>query len=1383
MSIARDRANRSGSDPLQIDNTKLVTDSGDLKVQDVSGNEKKLIASEIHVGTGADKVILKRDSSTGKVAIQTQASGEAAEGGTVASTTVYATTALLPTNPTDGQQALVTANNFMFIAKSNGWYKIAEITNTAPTISSAGNASYQFLTDGTPVSIEITATDSEVGSALQYKYVVSSGSIGSTAAITSSATSGGTYSALAANTLTTNKFFKVTPSTTDAHAGTFSLTFSASDGVAVATSSASEFTLQFDVPGSYKVGPYNADTDYYSFPASSDFNFGSNNFTIEAWVWPDGAAADKRGSWIEWGPDDSNNVLRIFQGSSTQSASNTDNDLEAIYIVGGTDKFEIVAQDGLKPNAWNHIALQRVSNTIHLFVDGSEVGSASYSGTVDLSSWVGYLGMDKYGTDRTATGYISNVRVVNGSSAYSVTAAPHSGSILLSGGAVTTSTSTDFTMGTGDWTIELWFKYGSSSLSGNNYLLDLGSNGLRFTFTSGSIFATLNHGAGDTIDYDMVDDLGSLDTSKWYHLAFTRSGTTLKLYLDGVLKGTDTGISSNHATNTFTLGGYGGGGYNWQGGVCDLRIVKGKAVYTGAFTPPSGPLTKTGGTYPSNVNISNPSASQTIMLLGNNASSVTDTSDTPHTMSHGGSVSASSAVPIAASITKPTSGLTAVTNTKLLTMKGAEPSKVTNGGTTLASQGSSELNVTSTHIPAWGTTWTLETWAYFTSGGSYRNIFHGGAVGSAWYMARVGAAIQPYNMGFNYSNMGSTSVNQWHHIAATCNNGSFVLYIDGVSAGTATASASGTNPLGVGSSQDIRLFTNSVDSQDMTGTLSDSRVVVGTCVYTGAFTPPSGPLTRTGGTYPSNTNVNTSIPSAHTYLLTNQTSSGLVTDNSQYNATMYQLGVTTGAGYEKLLDVNSQVTAKVLTKYGDAKHDYATPFAQGSGGSAFFGTYLGANNANIGTLIPTANSDFTLGTGDYCVDGWFKNTFPVNTGITHNERLFDIGNNGCRIFFKNGLIKAQTDQSVQMTYTPGTTDAVFPTNEWHHYALQRSSGTTKFFLDGKEKTSISDTANHTSNTCKIGGYGADDTNDKKFLGYMSDFRIVKGATAHTVTSAASYGGGSITFDGTGDYVTGVVTAAGTSDFTLECWFNFDATGHKGIMHIGNNAWSGSNSAGIGMAIKPSISGYQIYANDTYTNTSNQGVIPATGSWHHGAMVRIGQTTRLYIDGIETISVADPKNYTSTHIMIGGFYSTSQVMDGKISDVRYVVGTGVYSGNFSPPAGRLTLTGGTYLDTTNVNTSIPSGHTKLLTANEATGAPNDDSASSVSLTANGDAAANAATPFVDTIPLPTSKSTAITGTVLLTCQQSTGDFTDASSSNHTISQGATGTVLAKRHQPY
>ena len=44
MSIARDRANRSGTDPVFLNNTKLIDSSGNLMVRDVSGNDRKLIA-------------------------------------------------------------------------------------------------------------------------------------------------------------------------------------------------------------------------------------------------------------------------------------------------------------------------------------------------------------------------------------------------------------------------------------------------------------------------------------------------------------------------------------------------------------------------------------------------------------------------------------------------------------------------------------------------------------------------------------------------------------------------------------------------------------------------------------------------------------------------------------------------------------------------------------------------------------------------------------------------------------------------------------------------------------------------------------------------------------------------------------------------------------------------------------------------------------------------------------------------------------------------------------------------------------------------------------------------------------------------------------------
>ena len=64
-------------------------------------------------------------------------------------------------------------------------------------------------------------------------------------------------------------------------------------------------------------------------------------------------------------------------------------------------------------------------------------------------------------------------------------------------------------------------------------------------------------------------------------------------------------------------------------------MVVGRAVYTGAFTPPSGPLTKTGGTYPSSTNITNPTASQTKLLFNFTNGDIIDHSGTGNILPYG----------------------------------------------------------------------------------------------------------------------------------------------------------------------------------------------------------------------------------------------------------------------------------------------------------------------------------------------------------------------------------------------------------------------------------------------------------------------------------------------------------------------------------------------------------------------------------------------------------------------------------------------------------------------------------------------------------------------------------------------------------------------------
>ena len=147
---------------------------------------------------------------------------------TDARTAVYANIAALPTSGTAGDMAYVTATNRLYLWTGTGWYNIALINNN-PTISGV-SATYDLAIDGTATTVTMTATDPE---GLPITYSIASDTSGNIATV-------------AQGTGANTNVFTITPSTNTAHAGTFSLTFRASDGVNIASAAAS-FTLVFNV--------------------------------------------------------------------------------------------------------------------------------------------------------------------------------------------------------------------------------------------------------------------------------------------------------------------------------------------------------------------------------------------------------------------------------------------------------------------------------------------------------------------------------------------------------------------------------------------------------------------------------------------------------------------------------------------------------------------------------------------------------------------------------------------------------------------------------------------------------------------------------------------------------------------------------------------------------------------------------------------------------------------------------------------------------------------------------------------------------------------------------------------------------------------------------
>ena len=163
-----------------------------------------------------------------------------------------------------------------------------------------------------------------------------------------------------------------------------------------------------------------------------------------------------------------------------------------------------------------------------------------------------------------------------------------------SGTKLTISQSSDFDFGTGDFTIEFWIKTSTSNNdTQSRRVISFGDNNA----TRIQIF--LSSDGIDFYDISSVKVDGDIDVAdgNWHHVAFTRSGTSLKGFVDGVQSGsTATNSTDYDNAAALTIGAYASTGLGRVVGYLeDLRITKGLARYTSAFTAPtSGHLTSAG---------------------------------------------------------------------------------------------------------------------------------------------------------------------------------------------------------------------------------------------------------------------------------------------------------------------------------------------------------------------------------------------------------------------------------------------------------------------------------------------------------------------------------------------------------------------------------------------------------------------------------------------------------------------------------------------------------------------------------------------------------------------------------------------------------------------
>ena len=559
---------------------------------------------------------------------------------------------------------------------------------------------------------------------------------------------------------------------------------------------------------------------------------------------------------------------------------------------------------------------------------------------------------------------------------------------------------------------------------------------------------------------------------------------------------------------------------------------------------------------------------------------------------------------------------------------------------------------------------TIESWVYPTASPLQPIIIGQWTTSYSWLLTLSNNTNRYlrgilYNGSFNdYVSTSSLTLNAWNHCAMVRESNTVSLYLNGSRVFTTTFTGAVNT-----STSAVSIGANASGADPYTGYLSNARVVIGTALYSGVtYTVPTAPLTAI----------------TNTALLTCQ--SNRFIDNSTNNFT--------------------------ITRNGDTRVVAFSPFnptaswsAATYGGSGYFdgsGDYL-----NIAD-----NAAFQLGTNSFCIEGWF---FPTTTGdgALISKWATTAANAAWNIVRISGTLYCQLAYGAS-SINATTTD--WPLNQWSHIAFVRNGSTLSAYLNGTRfytNASFSNTINVGVNGVTVGTQSGGTS--YPFTGYLSGFRVVNGSAVYDPTSStitvptapltaitntslllnftnagiydatskndletvgnaqisttqSKWGGSSMSFDGTGDWLLipdQPPQRIGTGNFTVEMWVYRNSSGTYGL------AGKGTGTTGWLVSLNSSNQVVFTYGSSTITSS---GTVSAT-TWTHIAVVREGTSTnqtKIYISGTNDGTGTVSTDFNQTNSMyIGADRTGGSAANAYVQDVR-ITNYARYTSNFTAP---------------------------------------------------------------------------------------------------------------------
>jgi hypothetical protein len=558
------------------------------------------------------------------------------------------------------------------------------------------------------------------------------------------------------------------------------------------------------------------------------------------------------------------------------------------------------------------------------------------------------------------------------------------------GDYLTVASSAQFAYGTGDFTWECWiFPTSATWTSSNIYILDHGSNGGTLSYNGNKLtYYNATTGTGSVL---YTTGFGAVTAFQWTHIAAVRSSGTTYLYKNGVLSASATD-GHNYGNQAVTIGEYGTLGNAFTGYISNLRLVKGTAVYTSAFTPPTSFLTA----------ITNTS------LLTCRQNRFMDSSTNAFTITVNGDSRIDSFSPF--------------------TSKNFY--NAYDFGGSIFFDGNVDYFQTS---PGFGvginTDFTFEGWLYRTVDAANYIM---GVNGSADYIADGDAYIGVTSYGYGGNRL--SVKNAWSHFALVRSGSTVTIYRNGVLLQTAGSSTGAWSFNRIGAWNSL--------SSTWQGYMSDIRVS-NIALYTSAFTPPTSRLTA----------------NSNTILLLSSTNYNIF-DATQRN------NISTNGDVQNSTTIRKNETCSVsFDGTGDTLLLQDNPMLRPDSGNFTLEFWVRFNNiSGYQTIIHKGYTG--------------ANAYAIQTGNGNGRLIFYIG--GAAILTETGTGSAGT---------------------WIHYAIVRDGNNYTMYRDGVSSVTATNSTNLSNNsTMVIGDRGVGSeygTPAYPLNGYIENLRFTKGIARYT----------------------------------------------------------------------------------------------------------------------------------------------------------------------------------------------------------------------------------------------------------------------------------------------